>query len=57
MRIECTECHFSTTEDTGGETLPADIVTEHGRKTGHNLSVTPGDEADSPAESPKGPAK
>jgi hypothetical protein len=41
MRIECTECHFSATEDTAGERLPADIITDHGRETGHNLSVTP----------------
>jgi hypothetical protein len=57
MRIECTECHFSATETTDGEMLPADIVTEHGQKTGHSLSVAPVEEDESPAKSPKIPAE
>jgi hypothetical protein len=57
MRIECTECHFSTTEEAGGETLPADIVKEHGRETGHSLSVSPVDGNEPPAESTKMPAR
>jgi hypothetical protein len=57
MRIECAECHFSTTEETDGETLPADIIKEHGRETGHSLSVSPVDGDESPAKSTKIPAE
>lgn len=44
MEVNCTECHFSRTVSTDGETLPADIIQEHGQETGHSLSVTSLDE-------------
>lgn len=37
--IECQECGFSETVHPEDGRLPADVVVEHGRDTGHKLSV------------------
>lgn len=37
--IECQDCAFSKTVHPDDGTLPADVVVEHGRETGHKLSV------------------
>jgi hypothetical protein len=42
--IDCTECHFSETESTDGDRLPADVLQKHGRETGHILSLSPAHE-------------
>lgn len=39
-RVECQECQFSETVRAGDGRVPADIVIEHGRESGHKLSVT-----------------
>lgn len=44
MRVECTECNFSRFVRPEDEQLPGEVVVEHGRKTGHRLSVTKADE-------------
>lgn len=37
--IDCQECAFSKTVHPEDGALPADVVVEHGRETGHKLSV------------------
>ena len=37
--VVCEDCHFSATIRDDDEQLPADVVREHGRETGHKLSV------------------
>lgn len=37
--IECQECAFLKTIHPDDGTLPADVVVEHGKETGHKLSV------------------
>lgn len=37
--IDCQECGFSETVQPEDGSLPADVVVEHGRETGHKLSV------------------
>lgn len=37
--IDCQECAFSKTVHPKDGTLPADVVVEHGKETGHKLSV------------------
>lgn len=37
--IDCQECGFSKTVRPEDGTLPADVVVEHGKETGHKLSV------------------
>lgn len=39
-QVVCEECQFSTTVRDDDDRLPADVVREHGRETGHKLSVT-----------------
>lgn len=36
VRVVCTECGFSEVVEKGGE-KPAEVIVEHGRKTGHKL--------------------
>lgn len=38
-RVVCADCPFSATISDGDARLPADVVREHGRETGHKLSV------------------
>lgn len=40
MRVECTECDFSRVVRDGDGDHPSDIVIDHGRETGHKLSVS-----------------
>ena len=37
--VDCQECAFSRTVHPDDGTLPADVVVEHGRETGHKLAV------------------
>lgn len=39
-RVECQECHFSEIVRAGDARIPADVVIEHGKESGHKLSVT-----------------
>lgn len=38
VRVTCVECHFSTVVALS-EQLPADVIKEHGRETGHKLTT------------------
>jgi len=38
LRVDCTQCHFERVVD-GEEVRPAEVVIDHGRETGHKLSV------------------
>lgn len=38
--VVCQDCPFSAVVAEDDDRLPADIVTEHGKETGHKLSVT-----------------
>lgn len=38
--IDCQECAFSKTVHPDDGKLAADVVVEHGRETGHKLSVS-----------------
>lgn len=40
IELECTECHYSKVVEHGGEKAPPEYVKEHGRETGHVVSVT-----------------
>ena len=40
-RVECQDCGFSTIVKPGEDRIPADVVVEHGRESGHKLSVGP----------------
>lgn len=37
--VDCTECPFSRTVAADDERDPAEVVIEHGKRTGHLLSV------------------
>lgn len=37
--VVCEDCPFSATIHDGDDRLPADVVREHGKETGHKLSV------------------
>lgn len=43
MRVECDECNFSRSVRPEDEQLPGEVVVEHGRNTGHRLSVSEAD--------------
>lgn len=38
-RVDCEDCLFSATISDEDDRLPADVVREHGKETGHKLSV------------------
>ena len=38
-RVECQDCNYSVVVTASDDRLPADVVVEHGRKSGHKLSV------------------
>lgn len=38
IQVVCTECAFSKVVEKGDE-KPAEVIVEHGRKTGHKLST------------------
>ena len=40
MQLDCTECRFSKRTEKDGEKLPAEIVREHGKNTGHKVRVS-----------------
>lgn len=40
LRVECTDCHFTTVVDPDDEELPSDVIVEHGRETGHKLTLS-----------------
>ena len=42
-RVECTDCPFSRVVDDEDDELPAEVLIEHGRETGHTLTVSPAD--------------
>jgi|GEM_PF-743551 hypothetical protein len=44
VRIVCDECNFSTEVTKDGE-KSAEVIREHGRETGHKLSVEEPDDA------------
>lgn len=44
MLVECTECQFSRMIRPDASELPADVVREHGQRSGHTLQVTGLDE-------------
>lgn len=44
MLIECSECQFLRIISPDDDELPAEIVIEHGKKTGHTLSTEPVDD-------------
>ena len=46
MKVECTECNFRRLVDSDDEERPADAVIEHGRQTGHKLTVAPVEESE-----------
>ena len=39
MKVECTECGFQRFMDPDDGEKPADALVEHGRQTGHKLTV------------------
>lgn len=39
MEVDCQECAFSRVVEPTTEELPADVVIEHGRSSGHKLRV------------------
>lgn len=38
VRVVCSDCHYSETVAKEGQT-PAETIIEHGRETGHKLTV------------------
>jgi hypothetical protein len=38
-RVECQDCNFATVVSPDEDRLPADVVVEHGRESGHKLAV------------------
>ena len=40
MRLDCTECHFSRVVRFDDDVLPAEVVVEHGRETGHRVAIS-----------------
>ncbi len=44
MLVECPECPFSRTVREKDEASPADVVREHGAKTGHAARISGIDE-------------
>lgn len=39
MRVDCTECPFTRIVHNDEDELPADVVRQHGRETGHVLEL------------------
>lgn len=39
MKIECSKCQFSKVVEADSEKLPAEVVREHGKRTGHKVRV------------------
>ena len=37
--MECQDCNFTAVVTPNDDRLPADVVVEHGRESGHKLSV------------------
>lgn len=44
MRVECTDCSFARVVAPDEDVLPADVLIEHGRETGHTLNAVPVEE-------------
>lgn len=44
MRVECTDCSFVRVVAPEDDVLPADVLIEHGRETGHTLNAEPVEE-------------
>lgn len=40
VRVTCTACSFEEVLRRGGDRSPTDVIIDHGRDTGHTLSVT-----------------
>lgn len=40
VRVTCTECSFEKVVEKG-DGRPAEVIVEHGRKTGHKLTTEP----------------
>lgn len=45
MHLDCQECTFSTLAAVNGERLPAEILVEHSRETGHKVALSRADPA------------
>lgn len=39
VKIECTECPYSQLVHPEDDALPAEVIVEHGRETGHKLTT------------------
>lgn len=44
MRVECTECEFSTVVSPAAEANPYEMVENHGAESGHRLELSVVDE-------------
>lgn len=40
MQVECKECSYTKIIHSDDDDLPSDIIIEHGRVTGHRLTVS-----------------
>lgn len=40
VRVECLTCGYTRVVEPADDLLAADIIIEHGRKTGHRLTAT-----------------
>ena len=39
IRVRCRDCSFERVLSVNGDTRPADVLVEHGQRTGHTLTV------------------
>ncbi|SEP27084.1 hypothetical protein SAMN04487948_1309 [Halogranum amylolyticum] len=39
MEVTCNKCAFTQVVNPGDEVLPSEVVVEHGKQTGHKLTV------------------
>ena len=40
IRVQCKDCSFERVVDADADPRPADVVIEHGERTGHTLAVS-----------------
>lgn len=50
MHLDCQECTFSTLAAIDGERLPAEILIEHSRETGHKVALSQADHREEVSE-------